>query len=75
MFEPNLAVLVACGLTLGPVIAVLLGRVPTKKISSDNYPSYPERHQQFSSISDSEYSLQPMYGNNSKADSKTIDSS
>lgn len=70
MFEPSLAVVVACGPTLGPLIVALLGRVSTKKAPSDNYPSYPERHQQFSNISDSEYPLQPMYGNYAKADSK-----
>lgn len=62
--------MVACGPTLGPLIVALLGRVSTKKASSDSYPSYPERHQQFSNISDSEYPLQPMYGNYAKADSK-----
>lgn len=74
VFEPSLAVMVACGPTLGPLITALHGRVSTKKLSSDNYPSYPERHQQFSNISDSEYPLQPMFGNYSKADSKNSDS-
>ena len=74
VFEPSLAVMVACGPTLGPLIAALHGRVFTKKVSSDNYPSYPEHRQQFSNISDSEYPLQPMFGNYSKADSKNSDS-
>ena len=74
MFEPSLAVMVACGPTLGPLITALHGRVSTKKISSDSYPSYPQRHQQFSNISDSEYPLQPMFGNYSKADSRNSDS-
>ena len=75
VFEPSLAVVVACGPTLGPLIATLLGSVSTKKIPSDSYPSYPERHQQFSNISDSEYPLRPMYGNTAKADSKKRDPS
>ena len=70
MSEPSLAVMVACGPTLGPLIAALRGHVSTQKASSDNYPSYPERHQEFSNISESEYPLQPMLGNYSKADSK-----
>ena len=74
MFEPSLAVMVACGPTLGPLISALHGRVSTKKLSSNNYPSYPEGHQQFSNISDSEYPLQPVFGNYSKADSKNSDS-
>ena len=74
VFEPSLAVMVACGPTLGPLITAFHDRVSTKKISPDNYPSYPGRRQQFSNISDSEYPLQPMFGNYSKADSKNIDS-
>ena len=74
VLEPSLAVVVACGPTLGPLIAALLSRVRTNKAFSEDYPSYPERHQQFSNISDSEYPLQPMYGNYSKADSKKGDS-
>ena len=66
--------MVACGPTLGPLIAALQGRVSITKESSDSYPSYPERHQQFSNISDSEYPLQPMFGNYSKANSKKTDS-
>lgn len=64
--------MVACGPTLGPLIAPLFGRTRTKKASSEGYPSYPERHQQFSNISDSEYPLQPIYGNRSVADSKKV---
>lgn len=74
VLEPSLAVVVACGPTLGPLIAALLRRVRTNKASSDTYPSYPERHQQFSNRRDSEYPLQPIYGNCSKADSKKGDS-
>ena len=69
VLEPSLAVLVACGPTLGPFVAAILGRVRTKSNPS-SYPSYPERRQQFSNVSDSEYPLQPMYGNYSVADSR-----
>ena len=62
--------MVACAPTLGPLIAALVGRVSTKRAASGKYPSHPERHQQFSNISDSEYPLQPMYGIYAKADSK-----
>lgn len=66
--------MVACAPTLGPLIVALRVRGSTNRAVSDKYSSYPEHHQQFSNISDSEYPLQPMYGNYSNADSKKGDS-
>ena len=61
--------IVACGPTLRPVILAALGRknrdtTPTDKHS---YPLYPERQHHFSTISDGEHPLQPMYGNTTTA--------
>ncbi|KAI4248159.1 MAG: hypothetical protein LQ352_006004 [Teloschistes flavicans] len=75
VLEPGLAVLVACAPTLQPVIAVAMGRrIFPKAAHLDNhtsYPSYPERHQQFSNISDTDYPLRPVYGNISHANSNS----
>ncbi|KAL8737568.1 MAG: hypothetical protein Q9181_001546 [Wetmoreana brouardii] len=78
VLEPSLAVLVACAPTLKPMIAVAMGRIlpkaaPLRKHAS--YPSYPERHQQFSNIDDGDYPLRPVYGNITHANSNTGDPS
>lgn len=68
VLEPSLAVMVACGPTLGPVVSACFGRSKSSRGSSNKYPFYPERvehRQQFSSLSDSEYPLKPVYGNRS----------
>lgn len=73
VLEPSLAVIVACSPTFGPFVAAIRGRVQTKKSSSSSYPSkrsYPERRQQLSNMSDSEYPLHPIYGNHAEVNAK-----
>ncbi|KAL8951356.1 MAG: hypothetical protein Q9183_007460 [Haloplaca sp. 2 TL-2023] len=69
VLEPCLAMMVACGPTLRPVIKATLGRKNRETTPTDkhSYPSYPERQHQFSAISDGEHPLQPMYGNTTTA--------
>ena len=71
VLEPSLAVVVACGPTLAPLIAAILGRIPKTISLPKQYvisASYPRGQQPFTHISDSEYPLQPRCGNFSTVD-------
>ncbi|KAL8714547.1 MAG: hypothetical protein Q9220_001495 [cf. Caloplaca sp. 1 TL-2023] len=71
VLEPGLAVQVVCAPTLGPVLSVLFERVRcwtgTEGKTDASYPSRSERREHFDNISDSEYPLRPMYGNQASA--------